>query len=269
MFILVSVIISLGILFVMYRYSRQQQHKLERRYQLIVHLRDLVNLIRQHRSITHFALMSPYKKNRQIDKVEQEIDLHCQDLIQLAHFNNKPMYRVLHNNIALLIRSWKRSNVNKNQMIHGKMVRHTLLLIDELIVAWLVDLEQEELELTYSEIWHGVIDCLDCLTQFRMCIQNSDTTMGKQQLLHYCHVMQRKMNRLSVKRSCAVVRVPMRSAAMNTIDDMLAHPEKPIDKEAMYQLSSTLSDNIFQTYDECIGELAETLYLPLPKTAVV
>ncbi|MGV2989463.1 hypothetical protein ACE1OE_17610 [Vibrio sp. E150_011] len=269
MFILVSVIISLGILFVIYRYSRQQQHKFERRYQLIVHLRDLVNLIRQHRSITHFALMSRHKKTRHIDKVEQEIDIHCQELIQLAHFNNKPMYRVLHNNISLLIRSWKRSNVNKNQIIHGKMVRHTLLLIDELIVAWLVDLEQSELELTYSEVWHGVIDCLDCLTQFRMCIQNSDTTMGKQQLLHYCHVIQRKVNRLSVTRSYATIRVPMASAAMITIDDILAQPESPIDKEAMYQLSSTLSDFIFQTYDDCIGELAETLYQPLPHTAAI
>ena len=269
MFILVSILISLCLLAIIYRYSYRHNHKLERRYQLIVHLRDLVNLIQRHRSGSHYSLAFDQKKAKQLRKVEQAIDVHCQALIQLSHINNKPMYRVLHNNIALMIRSWTHFSVNKNQIVHGKMVRHLLLLIDDLMVAWLIDIEKEELEKEYSTKWHCVIDCLDCLTQLRLCIQKSDSTLGKQQLLHYCQIMHKKLHRLSVTHSHTLAPLPIYGVAMVDLDAILANPTELIDKESMYQLSSALSDSILNVYDELIGELAETLYQPLPKLAVI
>ncbi|MCL9774568.1 hypothetical protein [Vibrio methylphosphonaticus] len=269
MFVLISTLISLCIIAIIYRYSYRHNHKLERRYQLIVHLRDLVNLVQRHRSGSHYSLAFDQKKIKQLRKVEQAIEVHCLALVQLSHINNKPMYRVLHNNLALMMRSWKHSSVNKNQVVHGKMVRHLLLLIDDLMVAWLIDLEKEELEKDYSARWHGVIDCLDCLTQLRMCIQKSDTTLGRQQLLHYCQLMHKKLHRLSVAHSHSLAPLPIYSAAMQDLDAVLASSMEIIDKENMYQLSSAVSDSILNIYDELIGELAETLYQPLPKLAVI
>ncbi|SEG32794.1 hypothetical protein [Vibrio hangzhouensis] len=268
MFVFVSFILSAAILAAIYHYAKATEAKLERKYQLIVNLRGLVTLVRQHRTATHYYLMFGQKKLKQLEKIEQEMERRCLDLIEVAHFDNKPMYRVLHSNIKLLCRSWKKHSVSKNQLVHGKLIRQTLLLVDDILIAWLVDVEREELEEDYRNLWQGIIDSLDCLTQLRVCIEGCESELGKQRVMHYCRMMHRKVNQLSVVGPLSVPS-PMYSATIGRIETLIETPATELDREFLYQLTSELSELIFTSYDGIIKEMAEELYQPIPNTAVV
>lgn len=268
MFVLLSLLLSLAILAAIYRYAKVTEAKTERKYQLIVHLRELATLVRQHRTATHYTLMFEQKKNKQLQKIEVAMEECCLALTDIAHFDNKPMYRVLHSNIKLLSRSWKKHSVNKNQIVHGKLIRQTLLLIDDILVAWLMAVEREDLEQEYRTLWQSVIDSLDCLTQLRLCIDSIDSELGKQRALHYCNQIHRKVNQLSLVGPLSIPS-PMYSTAIGKIEALIDHPKAELDKEFMYQLTSELSELIFTNYDGIIKELAEELYQPIPNSVIV
>ncbi len=268
MFVLLSLLISFAILATIYRYAKIIEAKTERKYQLIVHLRELVTLIRQHRTATHYTLMFDQKKSKQLDKVEVAMEECCLALTDIAHVDNKPKYRVLHSNIKLLSRSWKKHSVSKNQIVHGKLIRQTLLLLNDILVAWLMDVNRDELEQEYRTLWQSVIDSLDCLTQLRLCIDSIESELGKQRALHYCNQIHRKVNQLSLVGPLSIPS-PMYSIAIGKIEALIEHPSVDLDKAFMYQLTSELSELIFVNYDGIIKEMAEALYQPIPNTVIV
>jgi hypothetical protein len=268
MFVLISLVLSLSILAAIYHYSKLTEAKVERKYQLVVQLRDLVTLIRRHRTATHYQLMFEQKKVKQLEKIEIEMEACCLKLINVAHFDNKPLYRVLHSNVKLLTRSWKKHSVSKNQIVHGKLLRQTLFLVDEIFTAWLMDVKREELQQEYHDVWQSVIDSLDCLTQLRICIDGADSELGKQRILHYCKQMHRKVNHLSLVGPLSVPS-PMYSTTITKIEELISHPETPLDKAFLYQLTSELSELIFTSYDGMVGDIASELYQPVPNMMVV
>ncbi|GAL27177.1 hypothetical protein [Vibrio maritimus] len=268
MFVLISLVLSLGILAAIYHYAKVTEAKVERKYQLVVHLRELVTLIRQHRTATHYQLMFDQKKVKQLEKIEIAMEESCLKLVNVAHFDNKPLYRVLHSNVKLLTRSWKKHSVSKNQIVHGKLIRQTLFLVDEIFMAWLMDVDREELQQEYRNVWQGVIDSLDCLTQLRICIDGADSELGKQRILHYCKQMHRKVNHLSLVGPLSVPS-PMYSTTITKIEELISHPETSLDKESLYQLTSELSELIFTTYDGLVSEIASDLYQPVPSIMTV
>ncbi|WP_353498158.1 hypothetical protein [Vibrio sp. CB1-14] len=268
MFVLISLVLSVAILAAIYRYAKITEAKVERKYQLVVQLRDLITLIRQHRTATHYQLMFDQKKIKHLEKIEMAMEECCLKLINIAHFDNKPLYRVLHSNVKLLSRSWKKHTVSKNQIVHGKLIRQTLFLVDEIFTAWLIDSEREELEQEYRNVWQGVIDSLDCLTQLRICIDGTDSELGRQRILHYCKQMHRKVNHLSLVGPLSVPS-PMYSTTVSKIEALIENPDTPLDKEFMYQLTAELSELIFSSYDGLVSEIASDLYQPVPNIMTV
>ncbi|GMQ45867.1 hypothetical protein [Vibrio sp. 10N] len=268
MFVLISLVLSIAILAAIYHYAKITEAKIERKYQLVVQLRDLITLIRQHRTATHYQLMFDQKKGKQLEKIESAMEECCIRLINIAHFDNKPLYRVLHSNVKLLSRSWKKHSVSKNQIVHGKLIRQTLFLVDEIFVAWLMDVEREELDQEYRNVWQGVIDSLDCLTQLRICIDGADSELGRQRILHYCKQMHRKVNHLSLVGPLSVPS-PMYSTTVSKIEALIEEPDTALDKEFLYQLTSELSELIFSSYDGLVNEIASDLYQPVPNIMTV
>ncbi|MCJ2377269.1 hypothetical protein LNL84_10560 [Vibrio sp. ZSDZ34] len=267
MFVFISLAVALctllGLSYAAKKHSSQHEH----RYQLIVALRDIIEVTRQHRNAAHYTLMFGQDKSRHITLTQQRLTKMSSDLIELAPFDNKPMYRILEQNIKQLLGRWSQLNVSRSQIAHGKIIRHSLLLIDDLVVDWIANQYSDALDIEYSQTWQGVFDCLDALTQLRLCIDYIDNEKGDSRLVRRMETLQKKLIRLSVNTPTRVPS-PTSSLAMTTLEQYIENPTTIRSKEDMYQLTTTLSEVIFLIYDTTINEVIQELYQPLPKTAL-
>jgi len=151
MLVVYSLIVSLAVLAALFHFSRQRHSGLERKFDTLVLLRQLMQLCRQHRSLTHQAL-----SNQQTQAVKAQLDGVCDamldysnQLIANAPFENKPMYRILQLKLKSLYKDWDQRSVARNQVIHGKTIRHCMFLMDEIAIAWLIESGREDVSDEY------------------------------------------------------------------------------------------------------------------------
>ncbi|WP_428772024.1 hypothetical protein [Vibrio sp.] len=268
MFVFVSMLISIGILAAMLFFSRQKQTGLQRKYELLVDLRKLLNLCRQHRSATHYALTSQYDPKSELVRIEDQLIEQSNHLVATAQFENRPMYRILQLKLKELSKDWRDRTVARNQMMHGKVIRQCMFLMDEIALAWLVESGREDLSDEYHTNWQQVIDAMEALTQLRIAIQDLDNDEGRLRLNYYCDRMRRKLNQLALISPLSIAS-PTCSKAMHVLSEMHDNSHMDISSEEMYRVSSDISLSICQVYDQVLSDITESLYLPLPKMALV
>ncbi|WP_017044342.1 hypothetical protein [Vibrio ordalii] len=267
MFVFISMLISIGILWLMFYLAKQRESTLQRKYQLLIDLRQLLFLCRQHRNITHQILASGQRRDTELNELQDTLYERSNHLIAIAHFDNKPMYRVLQIKLKALMKEWPDRSVARNQMMHGKIIRHCMFLMDEVILAWLVESNREDLSDEYHINWQQVIDAMDALTQLRISIDEMDTQDGRIRLQHYSEVVRRRINQLALI-SPLTVASPSCSAALHSLSELHDHPAFQIEAGAMYQITSDISLSISHVYDQMLSDLTESLYIPLPKLAI-
>lgn len=267
MFVVISILISLGILGFMFYLAKQRESTLQRKYELLVDLRQVLYLCRQHRSATHHALMFGEHRDAEINHLHDLMQDKTNHLIAIAHFDNKPMYRVLQLKLKALMKDWTDRTIARNQLIHGKAIRHCMFLMDEVMLAWLVDVKREDLSDEYHLNWQQIIDTMDALTQLRICIEDMDSHDGRTRLQHYCDVVRRKVNQLSLVHSISISS-PACMKAIQVLGEVHDDPSYQINSEDMYNLTADISLTVSHVYDHMLSELTETLYIPLPKLLI-
>ncbi|WPC73263.1 hypothetical protein [Vibrio porteresiae] len=267
MFVLLSMIISLAILGLMFFYAKQRESSAQRKYDLIVDLRELLVLCRQHRSATHHVLMFDEDRHLELNELQQALMNQSQHLIGIAHFDNKPMYRILQRKLDSLTSDWQERSIARNQIVHGKAIRHCMFLLDEVMLAWLVESGREELSDEYHINWQQIIDAMDALTQLRICIEDLDSAEGRRRFAHYVDTVQRKINQLSII-SALTIASPGCTHALEVLSDWEKDQTISLSTQELYAISSTLSLTIAHVYDHMLSELLETLYQPLPKLLI-
>ena len=264
MFVVISILVSVAILGVMFYFAKQRESTLQRKYELLVDLREVLHLCRQHRSATHHVLMFGERRESEIDDLQIQLEEKTNHLITIAHFDNKPMYRVLQLKLKALVKEWTDRSIARNQIIHGKAIRHCMFLMDEVMLAWLVEVNREDLSDEYHMNWQQVIDSMDALTQLRICIDDIDSHEGQSRLNHFAEVVKRKMNQLALISPLSVS-APLCQQALDQLDVLMEEGSTQFDNERMYQMTTDLSLTIAHVYDHMLGELTESLYIPLPK----
>ncbi|NVD07139.1 hypothetical protein FCU94_09465 [Vibrio sp. JPW-9-11-11] len=268
MFVLISLALSLLILLGLFYFSKQRHSGLERKFDILVSLRQLLLLSRQHRAITHQALSSHHFDIHQA-QLEQTFDemMNCSNqLIANAHFDNKPMYRILQLKLKALHKDWNTRSVARNQVIHGKTIRHCMFLMDEIAIAWLIESGREDISDEYHMNWQQVLDSMEVLTQLRISIQDAHYPEGMLRVKYYCDKMRRKLNQLSIISPLSVAS-PLSSKAMHSLTELNATDELTLSNEELYQLTTDISLVISQVYDQMLSDMTESLYQPLPKIA--
>lgn len=268
MFVLITITLSAGILFVMYYSSKHRHANSKRKYELVSDLRALVSLCRQHRSLSHPILMYGKPKSHQIEQLEDKILCLVQKLVDNAHFDNKPIYRILQTKLSLLIDRWESMSVSQNQMAHGRSIRHCLLLIDEVVLAWLIEAQKADLSDKYNQNWQQIIDSLETLTQFRIAIPDMNGSQsGLSRIQLYASSMHRRLNQLALISPLAIAS-PTCSIVCKQLEEISEGREITFTQEQLYALSTDASLIIFNSYDFLLSDIAETIYEPLPQLAV-
>lgn len=268
MFVLFSLVISFIILATLFYYSKKRNSSLERKFEILVLLRKILLLSRQHRAITHQALSNQNYQHLQHTLADNYDDLMEQSnsLIATAQFENKPMYRILQLKLIALHQEWQHRTVARNQIIHGKTIRHCMFLMDEIAIAWLIESGREDISDEYHMNWQQVLDSMETLTQLRISIQDIDDPEGLMRVKFYCDKTRRKLSQLSLISPLSVAS-PLSSKAMHTLTELNANHEFEMTSDELYQLTTDVSLVISQVYDQMLSDMTESLYLPLPKVA--
>ncbi|MGR5235720.1 hypothetical protein [Vibrio alfacsensis] len=267
MFVLISTLISVAILAGIYHLADKREKQHVRKYRLLILLRDVTGLLRRHRAVSHYSFQEPQNHHNEIAAINQELNSKLHQLVETSRFENKPMYRVLQIKIEKLLKQWQGYSLARNQLEHGKLIRHTLFLMDEVTIAWLAVLQKDELYDEYQMNWQMVMDSLETLTQMRISIQDIHTPGGAMRIKNYASIMVRRLNQLAVI-SPLIIASPISTKSIQALTEHLNSEEVSLSEEALYDITSDLSLAIFNAYEQMLSDIIETLYLPLPKLSL-
>ncbi|MDR9827953.1 hypothetical protein RCJ22_20385 [Vibrio sp. FNV 38] len=264
MFVAISIVISLSIVLSLWFYAKKSNNGFERKYQLVMDLRSVLILCRQHRSLTHNAKVHQQLDEKMVDAVEHRLLDIVQHLVVTAQFENKPLYRVLEIKVNAMLKQWRDQSVAKNQMVHGKVIRHCVYLLDDVMLAWLAQAGRDDLYEKYHMNWQAVLDSMETLTQLRISIQDCDTLTpnSEERIRYYCGSVINKVNRLNAMNR-EVATTPQSMIALSRLDDISHGYATLTNTNSLYSLSSEVSSAISDVYDEMLKSFAEELYQPL------
>jgi len=266
-FVLISTLLSIAILAGIYHLSSKREQQHARKYQLLTLLRDVVHLLRHHRAATHYSLQFQQNDQQKLDALHDALTNKLHLLVETSRFENKPMYRVLQIKVGKLLEQWNDHSVARNQMEHGKLIRHCLFLMDEVTIAWLAVEQRDDLHNEYHMNWQNIMDSLETLTQLRISIQDLGEQGGNERFKNYASVMMRKLNQLAVIAPLSITS-PASTRSIQTLNEYVTGSHVDLTEAELYGVTSDLSLTIFNTYDHVLSDVVESLYLPLPRLSL-
>ncbi|MDN2665948.1 hypothetical protein OW495_04420 [Vibrio sp. 14N.309.X.WAT.E.F5] len=272
MFVVISVGLSIAVLAALLHFSKKRQTALSHRFETLVLLRELLLLSRKHRAATHYALAYKLSSDsiRKVNKIYDNI-LEVSELLQShVSFDSRPMYRIYHLKLIAMHSDWQNRSLVRNQSIHGKTIRHSMFLMDEVMIIWLIQSEREDMSREYHMNWQQILDCMDILTKLRMSIpgiEKADMEKPEEyaRFKFYASQTHRKLNQLSI--ICPISSgSPICTRAMHALTEIASSNEATQPADSMYELTSDISSVVSQVYDQVLSDITRSLYQPLPDT---
>ncbi|MDP2570927.1 hypothetical protein Q8W40_01945 [Vibrio penaeicida] len=270
MFILISLTVISVCIVVLFLRSQVKAENDQRHLDSLHLLRQIIQLCRAHRTLTHQVLtegnQASHATLKSLFKLKEQIKSLAAQAKKISENSNKAKYRVLLINLTLMCKEWRTHSVNRKQVSHGKVIRQCLYLMDESIVTWMIEAYRDDMTDQYHHDWQLICEAMECLTQLRVCIQGIETEAGKRRYLHYGHLIQRRLNQISL--SCAV---PVSSDVQLKLSDVLSdlaeesNNNESTDTDNLYKLTNGISVFLFGAYDYVISSICEELYEPLPE----
>ncbi|MCC4790175.1 hypothetical protein AB6E39_21165 [Vibrio splendidus] len=261
MFVVISVGLSLLVLSALYHFSRKRETALSHRFETLVLLRELLLLSRKHRAATHYALAYKLSSDsiRKVNEIYDNI-LEASELLQShVSFDSRPMYRIYHLKLIAMHSDWQNRSLVRNQSIHGKTIRHSMFLMDEVMIIWLIQSEREDMSSEYHMNWQQILDCMEILTKLRMCIPDMEKPEEYARFKFYASQTHRKLNQLSISSGS-----PICTRAMHALTEIASSTEATQPADSMYELTSDISTVVSQVYDQVLSDITKSLYQPLP-----
>ncbi|PML46197.1 hypothetical protein BCT35_18715 [Vibrio lentus] len=267
MFVVISVGLSIAVLAALLHFSKKRQTALSHRFETLVLLRELLLLSRKHRAATHYALAYKLSSDsiRKVNKIYDNI-LEVSELLQShVSFDSRPMYRIYHLKLIAMHSDWQNRSLVRNQSIHGKTIRHSMFLMDEVMIIWLIQSEREDMSREYHMNWQQILDCMEILTKLRMCIPDMEKPEEYARFKFYASQTHRKLNQLSI--ICPISSgSPICTRAMHALTEIASSNEATQPADSMYELTSDISSVVSQVYDQVLSDITRSLYQPLPDT---
>lgn len=263
MWIILGLTLTVLALTAWYFYNKQQQAQTEAHFEQILGLRQLIQLLRQHRRLSHSHLM---KSSGHTIPVFHEQDVILQmssQLVSQVSLEQKPMYRILDQNLQQLCHEWPAHSLSRNQAMHGKSIRHAMYLIDDHLTTSMLIADNDSLFDQYQQFWPVTLNALDTLAQFRATVASFRPGKIKTEVLlrRHLNLLQRRFGQMNLMLS-----VPGPSFMADQLEqdlDMLLQSASSTHacRLALYKFSLSLSDHIFFLFDAKLLEIAHALMI--------
>lgn len=260
-------LISIGITYFFYRHRSNQQF-LQQRFDQVIGLRQLIDLLRFHRRQTHKILTLQGKPVARPMLAESlAIKRLSETLLSQAEQAHKPMYRVLQQRTSTMLSEWHQYNIQRNQAVHGKMIRHVLYLIDDTITQSLLNTDKATQFQHYQTIWPIILNAIDNLTRYRCAIEKYQTGIPTttREIEVHVDIFHRRLEQISMQ-----VHQPIPPLFIDNLRQQfnaIQIEQLPVAQARLrlYQHSLKLSDALYLLFDLVLNDIADDIAVNLPK----
>ncbi len=162
----------------------------------IANLMNMIELVRQHRSMTHQFLFNKQDVSAEIEELDQKIVKVATELSSDRYIGNSIERISLRNKLFQLTSSYKRRSVSTNLVAHGKMIRQLIFQIDSQMVLSLEKANKLDLTGDYNDQWQTVMSGIEALTQYRLCIMSMNLGLKPELLAKQASLLHLKLEKI-------------------------------------------------------------------------
>ncbi|KJG38930.1 hypothetical protein UA32_06620 [Photobacterium angustum] len=269
MWLIIAIVISLLTIGYITWKTKKNNIQLQLQFDQIIQLRQLIQFIRYHRRYCHQKIVSNNTNNKPHESIQNKRYASKQTLSILIHqadTNHKPMYRILRQEIQRLFTDSPNYSLQRSQAVHGRIIRHIMYLIDDVISASLLTAEKDTTFEHYQSAWPVTLNALDSLNKFRWTIEQHplENKSYAQELEMHVKMIQRRLGQISMISHQTPPIWPIEKL-MQTFQEIQFHNQDENKlKEELYLYSIQISDTIFQFFDLIINDIADDLAITGP-----
>lgn len=269
MWLIIAAIISLLTIGYITWKTKKNNAQLQLQFDQIMQLRQLIQFIRYHRRYCHQKIVNNNKSNNFHESVKNKRHTLKQTLSMLIHqadTNHKPMFRILRQEIQRLFADYHSYSLQRSQAVHGRIIRHIMYLIDDVISSSLLTAEKDATFEHYQAAWPVTLNALDNLNRFRWTIEHYplESKSYTRELEMHVKMIQRRLGQISMISQQTPPVWPIEKLMQNFLEIKFNNQDKNKLKEDLYLYSIQISDTIFQFFDLIINDIADDLPITIP-----
>ncbi|WP_318506320.1 hypothetical protein [Photobacterium leiognathi] len=269
MWLIGALTVSLLAIYFWFQKAQKDNNQLKKQFEQIMMLRQLIEFIRYHRRFCHQKLAHP-NINVEFDE-SVNVKTHIMKetltaLIHLADSNHKPMFRILRKEIQTLLTECQEYTLQRSQAIHGRIIRHIMYLIDDVVSSALLTSEKDHAFEHYQAAWPIILNSLDNLHRFRWTIDHYPikSNIYQRELKIHIKMIQRRLGQIQMLSQQQPPTWPIEKLLPNFLALSFETPDEKGLKEGLYRCSFQISDTIFQYFDLILADIADELTIEAP-----
>lgn len=215
-----------------------------------INLLKMVNLVRQHRSLTHQFLFSREGVSQQIDDLDGEIVKFANEIASDRYIGNSIERIALRNKLHQLTSSYRQRSISTNLVAHGKVIRQLIYQIDSQILISLDKAHRLDLAGDYNDQWQTVMSGIEALTQYRLGIMSMNMGLKPALLSKQASLLYVKLEKVDAIYS---EYHPDLNNCMTELSQYVAEKEPTMEyQDRLFALSSSISSALIDVYESVI-----------------
>ncbi|GAD79800.1 hypothetical protein [Vibrio ezurae] len=129
---------------------------------------DAIDVVRLHRSYTYKKLACEKMNRSRMNSVKQQLNNMSDNILNYPYLGSRAERRILSTRLATLSQDDEPLAFSKQLVIHGQAIRLLIFCCDSAVLRSINtdDLCMKE----YHAQWQSILDTIDALTQYRICI---------------------------------------------------------------------------------------------------
>ncbi len=235
--------------------SKSSRRSLAKHQAAITVLLDMIDLVRQHRSLTHQFLFSretysAQELSEKISLLDGEITTLAMRLTANRYIGNSIERIALRNKLVQLTSNYTQRSVSNNLVVHGKMIRQLIFQVDGQILISLDKANKLDIVGDYNEQWQTVMSGIEALTQYRLAIMAMNMGMKPALIAKQACLLHTKL--IKIAKSYADFH-PDLNDAIDTLGRYLIERESCLEyQDKLFTLSSDISSALIDVYEAII-----------------
>lgn len=213
-------------------------------------LMNAIEVVRQHRSMTHQYLFHKQDVTAEIDELDKQIVKAANSLAGDRYIGTSIERISLRNKLLQLTSSYKGRSVSTNLVAHGKMIRQLIFQIDSQMMLSLDKANQLDLAGDYNDQWQTVMSGIEALTQYRLCIMSMNMGLKPELLAKQAEMLYLKLQKVDA------VYDEYHPALSECIDELGSHlsVEEPTEEyqQKLFALCSVISPTLIDVYQAIV-----------------
>lgn len=231
--------------------SKSSRRSLVKHQASISKLLDMIDLVRQHRSLTHKYLFNHQQDvAEKISQLDDEMIKAATKLASDRYIGNSIERIALRNKLFQLTSNYKNRSISNNLVVHGKMIRQLIFQVDSQILISLDKSNELECAGDYNDQWQTVMSGIEALTQYRLGIMAMNMNFKPALLVKQANLLHAKLVKVDAVYADYH---PELNDCISQLEKYLTEQKHTEEYQAkLFELSSEISAALVDVYEAII-----------------